>query len=402
MTPKDELPGLDDLDVADRRVLVRCDLNVPLERGDITDDLRIRASLPTLDALLERGGRVAVCSHLGRPKGKPKQELRLAPVAARLGELLNQNIEILTEVIGDEATRACASDAKVVVLENLRFEPGEESNDPAFANQLASLADAYVNDAFGSSHRAHASVVGVAERLASAAGLLLEREVAVLGGLLRNPERPFVTVLGGAKVSDKLGVIDNLLERVDSICVGGAMAFTLLTARGDDVGRSHIEEDRVGEVASMLSRAEERGVEILLPTDVVAAESAEPGSPHDTVALDDIGDRMGVDIGPLTAEAFARSLAGARTVLWNGPMGIFEIDEYSTGTKAVAEALAGATKSGAFTVVGGGDSAAALRELGMTESASHVSTGGGATLEFLEGKDLPGIAVLRTRRKEGA
>jgi phosphoglycerate kinase len=402
MTPKDELPGLDDLDVAGRRVLVRCDLNVPLERGDITDDLRIRASLPTLDALLERGGRVAVCSHLGRPKGKPKQELRLAPVAARLGELLNEDIEILTEVIGDEATRACASDAKVVVLENLRFEPGEESNDPAFADELASLADVYVNDAFGSSHRAHASVVGVAERLASAAGLLLEREVEVLGGLLRDPERPFVTVLGGAKVSDKLGVIDNLLERVDSICVGGAMAFTLLTARGDDVGRSPIEEDRVGEVTNVLSRAEERGVEILLPTDVVAAESAEPGSPHDTVALDDIGDRMGVDIGPLTAEAFARSLAGARTVLWNGPMGIFEIDEYSTGTKAVAEALAGATKSGAFTVVGGGDSAAALRELGMTESASHVSTGGGATLEFLEGKDLPGIAVLRTRRKEGA
>jgi phosphoglycerate kinase len=402
MSPKDELPGLDDLDVAGRRVLVRCDLNVPLERGDITDDLRIRASLPTLDALLERGGRLAVCSHLGRPKGKPKQELRLAPVAARLGELLNEDIEILTEVIGDEATRACASDAKVVVLENLRFEPGEESNDPAFADELASLADVYVNDAFGSSHRAHASVVGVAERLASAAGLLLEREVEVIGGLLRDPERPFVTVLGGAKVSDKLGVIDNLLERVDSICVGGAMAFTLLTARGDDVGRSPIEEDRVGEVTNVLSRAEERGVEILLPTDVVAAESAEPGSPHDTVALDDIGDRMGVDIGPLTAEAFARSLAGARTVLWNGPMGIFEIDEYSTGTKAVAEALAGATKSGAFTVVGGGDSAAALRELGMTESASHVSTGGGATLEFLEGKDLPGIAVLRTRRKEGA
>jgi phosphoglycerate kinase len=402
MTPKDELPGLDDLDVADRRVLVRCDLNVPLERGDITDDLRIRASLPTLDALLERGGRVAVCSHLGRPKGKPKQELRLAPVAARLGELLNENIEILTEVIGDEATKACASDAKVVVLENLRFEPGEESNDPAFADELASLADAYVNDAFGSSHRAHASVVGVTERLASAAGLLLEREVEVLGGLLRDPERPFVTVLGGAKVSDKLGVIYNLLERVDSICVGGAMAFTLLSARGDDVGRSHIEEDRVAEVANVLSRAEERGVEILLPTDVVAAESAEPGAPHDPVALDDIGDRMGVDIGPLTAEAFARSVGAARTVLWNGPMGIFEIDEYSTGTKAVAEALAGATKSGAFTVVGGGDSAAALRELGMMESASHVSTGGGATLEFLEGKDLPGIAVLRTRRKEGA
>lgn len=395
MTPTKELPGLDDLEVADRRVLVRCDLNVPLERGAITDDLRIRASIPTLDALLERGGRVAVCSHLGRPKGKRTEEFRLAPVAARLGELLNEDIEVLNEVVGDEADRACASDARVVVLENLRFEPGEESNDPAFADELASLADAYVNDAFGSSHRAHASVVGVPQRLASAAGLLLEREVDVLGELLREPERPFVTVLGGAKVTDKLGVIDNLLERVDTICVGGAMAFTLLAARGEQIGRSRIEEDRVAEVAKVLSRAEERDVEILLPTDVVAAERAEPGSPHDTAALNDIGERMGVDIGPLTGETFARAIGAARTVLWNGPMGIFEIDEYSAGTKAVAEALAGATQNGAFTVVGGGDSAAALRELGMMDSATHVSTGGGATLEFLEGKDLPGVAALR-------
>jgi phosphoglycerate kinase len=395
MTPTKELPRLVDLEVANRRVLVRCDLNVPLERGAITDDLRIRASVPTLDALLERGGRVAVCSHLGRPKGKPIDEFRLAPVAARLGELLNEDIEILNEVVGDEADRACASDARVVVLENLRFEPGEESNDPAFADELASLADAYVNDAFGSSHRAHASVVGVPQRLASAAGLLLEREVDVLGELLREPERPFVTILGGAKVADKLGVIDNLLERVDTICIGGAMAFTLLAARGEQIGRSRIEEDRVAEVAKVLSRATERGVEILLPTDVVAAERAEPGSPHDTAALNDIGERMGVDIGPLTGETFARAIGAARTVLWNGPMGIFEIDEYSAGTKAVAEALAGATQNGAFTVVGGGDSAAALRELGMMDSATHVSTGGGATLEFLEGKDLPGVAALR-------
>jgi phosphoglycerate kinase len=395
MTPTKELPRLVDLEVANRRVLVRCDLNVPLERGAITDDLRIRASVPTLDALLERGGRVAVCSHLGRPKGKPIDEFRLAPVAARLGELLNEDIEILNEVVGDEADRACASDARVVVLENLRFEPGEESNDPAFADELASLADAYVNDAFGSSHRAHTSVVGVPQRLASAAGLLLEREVDVLGELLREPERPFVTILGGAKVADKLGVIDNLLERVDTICIGGAMAFTLLAARGEQIGRSRIEEDRVAEVAKVLSRAAERGVEILLPTDVVAAERAEPGSPHDTAALNDIGERMGVDIGPLTGETFARAIGAARTVLWNGPMGIFEIDEYSAGTKAVAEALAGATQNGAFTVVGGGDSAAALRELGMMDSATHVSTGGGATLEFLEGKDLPGVAALR-------
>jgi phosphoglycerate kinase len=394
-----ELPGLEDLEVSGRRVLVRCDLNVPLEDGDIADDLRIRASLPTLNALLERGGRVAVCSHLGRPKGKPVEALRLRPVASRLGELLNGEVEILSEVVGENVAKACSSDADVVVLENLRFDPGEESNDHAFAERLASLADAYVNDAFGSSHRAHASVVGVAERLPSAAGLLLQREVDVLEGLLRDPARPFVAVLGGAKVSDKLGVIENLLERVDSICVGGAMAFTLLAARGEDVGRSRVEQDRLQEVREVLSSAEDHGVDILLPSDVVAAEAPEEGSPHATVPLRDIGARLGVDIGPLSAKSFARTVGEARTVLWNGPMGIFEIDDYSNGTNAVAEAMASATKKGAFTVVGGGDSAAALNELGMMEAASHVSTGGGATLEFLEGKDLPGVAALRA--KEG-
>ena len=394
-----ELRGLEDLEVSGRRVLVRCDLNVPLEDGDITDDLRIRASLPTLNALLDRDGRVAVCSHLGRPKGKPVEALRLRPVASRLGELLNREVVILTEVVGENVAKACSSNAEVVVLENLRFDPGEESNDPAFAERLASLAEAYVNDAFGSSHRAHASVVGVAERLPSAAGVLLQREIDVLGELLRDPARPFVAVLGGAKVSDKLGVIENLLERVDTICVGGAMAFTLLAARGEDVGRSRVEQDRLQEVRDVLTNAEHHGVDILLPSDVVAAEAPEEGSPHATVPMRDIGARLGVDIGPLSVETFARTVGEARTVLWNGPMGIFEIDDYSNGTKAVAEAIAGATRKGAFTVVGGGDSAAALNELGMMDAASHVSTGGGATLEFLEGKDLPGVAALRAQER---
>jgi phosphoglycerate kinase len=389
------LPRLDGLEVEGRRVLVRADLNVPLENGAITDDLRVRASLPTLEALLDRGARVAVCSHLGRPKGKVKEELRLAPVGKCLAELLRRDVDILDEVVGSEAERACASGAEVVLLENLRFEPGEEANDEDFSARLAGLAEAYVNDAFGSSHRAHASVVGVPALLPSAAGLLLAKEVAELERLLQDPEHPFVAVLGGAKVSDKLGVLTNLLERVDAIVVGGAMAFTLLAARGQDVGRSRIERDRLDEIARVLEAAKEKDVEVYLPTDVVAADDPEPGSSYATCSLTDIGDRMGVDIGPETATRFAEVVSAARTVLWNGPMGIFEIDDYAAGTKAVAEAIAEATSAGAFTVAGGGDSAAALRELGMTEAVSHLSTGGGASLELLEGKELPGVAALR-------
>jgi phosphoglycerate kinase len=389
------LPPLDGLEVEGRRVLVRADLNVPLEDGAITDDLRVRASLPTLQALLDRGARVAVCSHLGRPKGKVKEELRLAPVGKCVAELLQRDVDILDEVVGSQAERACASDAEVVLLENLRFEPGEEANDEDFSARLAGLADAYVNDAFGSSHRAHASVVGVPALLPSAAGLLLAKEVTELERLLQDPEQPFVAVLGGAKVSDKLGVLTNLLERVDQIVVGGAMAFTLLAARGQDVGRSRVERDRLDEIAKVLEAAKEKGVEVYLPTDVVAAADPEPGSPHATCPLTDIGDRMGVDIGPETAARFAEVVSAARTVLWNGPMGIFEIDDYAAGTRAVAEAIAEATSAGAFTVAGGGDSAAALRELEMTKAVSHLSTGGGASLELLEGKELPGVAALR-------
>lgn len=389
------LPGIDDLDVEGRRVIVRCDLNVPLAGDSITDDLRIRAAVPTLQALLDRGALLAVCSHLDRPKGRVIEHLRLAPVGERLCQLLERDVTAVEDVVGEQAATACGSDVRVVLLENLRFEPGEEDNDPAFSDELASLGVAYVNDAFGASHRAHASIVGLPERLASAAGYLLQDEVDKLERLLRGAERPYVAVLGGAKVSDKLDVIGNLLDRVDVICVGGAMAFTLLLAEGHQVGRSLVEEDRVAEVKQILQDARTKGIRILLPDDVVAAESPDARAPHDRVRLERIGDRMGVDIGPQSAARFAEAISAAKTVLWNGPMGIFEIDEYSEGTRAVATAIREATRSGAFTVAGGGDSAAALRKFGMIDAVSHLSTGGGASLELLEGKELPGIAALR-------
>lgn len=393
------LPTIEDLDVSDKRVLVRCDLNVPLKGGEITDDLRVRAAVPTLKALLERGARLAVCSHLGRPKGKVVDELRLAPVGACLEDLLAIDVAILDEVVGDNASEACASNVPVVLLENLRFEPGEEANDEDFSHALTALADAYVNDAFGAAHRAHASIVGPPAELPSAAGYLLADEVTKLERLLTEAESPYVAVLGGAKVSDKLSVIGNLLDRVDAFCIGGAMAFTLLVARGEDVGRSLVEEDRVDEVREILERADAKGVAVHLPTDVVAADEPEADARHETVPLSAIGDRMGVDVGPETAKAFAEVIEGARTVLWNGPMGIFEMEDFAGGTKAVAQAVANATRSGAYTVVGGGDSAAALKQLGMTDQVSHLSTGGGASLELLEGRELPGVTALRKGRE---
>lgn len=395
-----DLPVIDDLNVEGKRILVRCDLNVPLENGRIADDMRIRAAVPTLNALLERGARLAVCSHLGRPKGKRVPELTLRPVAERFRDLMTCDVTLVDEVVGERATDACNSDASLVMLENLRWHPGEEANHPSFAGSLASLGDAYVDDAFGAAHRAHASIVGVPECLPAAAGLLLADEVEKLQRLLDSAEHPYIAVLGGAKVADKLGVIVNLLDRVDAICVGGAMAFTLLTARGLPVGASKVEQDRVDEVRDMLTQADAKGIEIALPSDVVAADAPEEGAPHETTGLEEIGDRAGVDVGPDTAERFAELIAEARTVFWNGPMGIFEVDAYAQGTRAVAEAVAAATKNGAYTVVGGGDSAAALAELDMTDAVSHLSTGGGASLEFLEGKDLPGISILRRKARE--
>jgi phosphoglycerate kinase len=391
------VPAIEDLEVEGRRVLVRCDLNVPIANGRVTDDLRIRASAPTLTALLDRGARLAVCSHLGRPRGKVVDDLRLGPVGRRLGELLEREVLVLTDVVGGAVRAACSSEAPVVLLENLRFDPREERNDPSFAEELASLAEAYVNDAFGASHRAHASIVGVAERLPAAAGLLLRNELDKLERLLTGPARPFVAVLGGAKVSDKLGVIRNLLARVDALCIGGAMAFTLLAAQGKPTGRSRVESDLVADVGRVVADAGSHGTDISLPVDVVAADAVEESAGHEVVAIEDIGDRIGVDIGPRSSELFGASIRRGRTVLWNGPMGIFEIEPFAGGTRAVAQALADATRRGAYTVAGGGDSAAALAQFGMTDAVSHLSTGGGASLELLEGRDLPGVAVLRRK-----
>jgi phosphoglycerate kinase len=389
------LRTLEDLgNLAGRRVLVRCDLNVPLENGTITDDLRIQASVPTLRELLDAGARPAVCSHLGRPKGMVVEALRLAPVGKPLAEALGAPVTALREVVGPEVEAAveAAEPGSVVLLENLRFEPGETDNDPELADQLARLADVYVNDAFGAAHRFHASVVGVAERLPSAAGRLMEREIAVLSRLLHDPERPFVAILGGAKISDKLGVVDALVARVDALLIGGAMAFTFLAAEGVEVGRSLVEPDRFDDVRRAAEHAKERGVLIQLPEDVVAAPEPSVEARSKTFPVGEIPrDQMGLDIGPRSVEEFARTIADAKTVLWNGPMGMFELEPFSAGTRGVARAVAGAP---AFTVVGGGDSLAALRRFDLRDAVDHLSTGGGASLEFLEGRVLPGIAVL--------
>lgn len=390
------VPTLDDLDAGGRRVLVRADLNVPLAGGRVTDDLRISASVPTLQALRHAGACVVVCSHLGRPDGVVVERLRLKPVAERLSDLLSTNVHRADDVVGRSAQRTVddLGEGDVALLENLRFEPGEEADDPEFARRLAGLADAYVNDAFGAAHRAHASVVGVPPLVDQAvAGLLMERELVTLGRLLDDPPRPFVAILGGAKVSDKLGVIANLLSRVETLLVGGAMCFTFLRARGAEVGASKVEEDRLQDCARLLADAAERGVEIVLPTDVVAAEAFDAQAEHRRVAADAVPDGwMGLDIGADTVERFAEVVADAGSVLWNGPMGVFEWESFAAGTQGVARALA---RSDAFSVVGGGDSAAAIRQMGLEDTVDHVSTGGGASLEFLEGIDLPGVAALR-------
>ena len=392
----DQIPGLDQLEAAGRRVLVRVDLNVPLADGQVADALRIEESLPTIRRLRDAGARVILMSHLGRPKGKVVDNLRLAPVATRLSELLGSPVQAASDVVGDDARRVVdgLGDGDVALLENLRFEAGEEANDDAFAEALAALGEAYVDDAFGAAHRAHASVVGVPSRLSPAvAGELLERELSTLSRLLHDPPRPFVAILGGAKVSDKLGVIDNLLERVDRLLIGGAMCFTFLQAKGYDVGASRVEGDQVDTCRDLMARAESSGVKLLLPVDIVAAEAFQPDADYRRVAADGIPDGwMGLDIGSETVDRFSAAVADAGAVLWNGPMGVFEWDEFAKGTEGVARAVADCD---GFTVIGGGDSAAAIRKLGLADEVSHVSTGGGASLEFLEGKDLPGVAALR-------
>jgi phosphoglycerate kinase len=392
--------GLDKLgDLHGKRVLVRSDLNVPLEDGRITDDGRIRASVPTISTLVDAGARVLVTAHLGRPKGAPDPKYSLRPVASRLGELLGTEVAFAEDTVGESAHRVVdqLQDGQVAVLENVRFNEGETSKDEAvrgaFADQLAALADVFVSDGFGVVHRKQASVYDVAQRLPHAMGGLVATEVDVLRRLTENPERPYVVVLGGSKVSDKLGVIDNLLGKADRLLIGGGMVFTFLKAQGYEVGKSLLEEDQLDTCRGYLQRAQESGVQILLPTDVVVAPEFKPDSPATVVPADRMpADQLGLDIGPESGKAFAHALEDAKTVFWNGPMGVFEFEAFAAGTRAVAEAL---TKIDGLSVVGGGDSAAAVRQLGFDESSfGHISTGGGASLEYLEGKDLPGIDVL--------
>ena len=388
---------LEQLNVSGRRVFVRVDFNVPIKNGAITDDTRIRASLPTIQYLLEKGATVILASHLGRPKGKPNPEFSLRPVAERLSQLLGRPVQFAEDSVGDAAreTIAAAGRGGVVLLENLRFHAEEEKNDPAFAKGLAELADAYVNDAFGSAHRAHASTEGIVHHVKeSAPGLLMGKEVEYLGRVLESPDRPFVAVLGGAKVSDKLEVIENLISKVDALLIGGAMAYTFLKARGVAVGKSLVEEDLLDTARDVERRARERGLRLELPVDHVVAPRLEAGAPAETLDVGDeaIGDRMGLDIGPKTIETYRSVIRGAKTVIWNGPMGVFEIDAFARGTIEVAKAVASVS---GITVIGGGDSIAAVAKAGVTDRITHISTGGGASLEFLGGRTLPGVAALK-------
>jgi phosphoglycerate kinase len=386
---------LDQLEVAGKRVFVRVDFNVPLEGGRVTDATRIEATLPTIRWLLEHEARPVLASHLGRPKGKPKPECSLRPAADKLSELLGRAVTLAPDCVGaeTEAVVRAMKPGEVVLLENLRFHAEEEANDDGFARRLATLADVYVNDAFGAAHRAHASTAGITRYLRErAAGRLLHREVEVLSSLLAAPEKPFLAILGGAKVSDKIGVIEHLLDRVQGFCIGGAMAYTFLKAQGKPVGKSRVEEDKVGLARETLARAEAKGVTVHLPVDHLVADAPKDGARTAVVSADAVPDDMlGVDIGPETAKGYSAAIRRARTVLWNGPMGIFEIAAYAKGTMAVAEALAA---SDATSVVGGGDSVAALAQADKLDAVTHVSTGGGASLELLEGRTLPGLAAL--------
>ena len=385
-----------DVDVAGKKILLRCDFNVPQDKetGAITSDKRIVAALPTIRYLLEKKAAVIACSHLGKPKGEWKTKLSLAPVAQRLSELLGQEVIFAKDIVGEDAKAKAAAlqGGQIMLLENLRFDPREEKNDPEFAKELASMAELYVSDAFGTVHRAHASTAGVAAYLPAVSGLLVAKELEVMGGALNNPKRPFVAVLGGAKVSDKIGVINNLLDKADTIIIGGGMAYTFAKAQGGSIGKSLCEEDKLDYAREMIAKAEKNGVKLLLPSDTMAADDFSNDAKRQVVSTMAIPDGWeGMDIGPDTIRTFCDAVKGAGTVVWNGPMGVFEFENFAAGTRAMAQALA---DSGAITIVGGGDSAAAVEQMGFADKITHISTGGGASLEFLEGLELPGVACL--------
>ena len=387
-----------DVEVGGRRVLVRCDFNVPLDDfGKITDDTRIRASLPTIKYLVNAGAKVILCSHLGRPKGTYNAKFSLAPVAKRLSEYFGKEVKLVEDVIGESATSAVASmnNGDIILLENVRFHAEEEANDDNFARELASLADIYVNDAFGTAHRAHASTAGVARYLPAVAGFLMSKEISALQPLLDNPDRPFVVVLGGAKISDKIGVIVKLMEKANKIIIGGAMANTFVVALGGNVGMSRYEKDKVDVAKQILEQADKNNIKIVLPVDTIAVQEFAPEAKAKNVDIFNIPqDYQGMDIGKRTRKIFAKEIKGAKTIVWNGPMGVYEFKRFQKGTQMVAKAVA---KSGATSIVGGGDSVACLNETGYASKITHISTGGGATLEFLEGKNLPGVAVLNDK-----
>lgn len=383
-----------DVDVQGKRVLMRVDFNVPMQDDTITDDRRIRAALPTIKHAIEAGGKVILMSHLGRPKGKPDDAFRLDPVAKRLSELLGQPVQKVDDCIGADVEQAVAKlePGDVLLLENVRFYAQETDNDPEFAKALAALGDIFVNDAFGTAHRAHASTTGVADYLPAVSGFLMEKELEFLGGAVEEPKRPFVAILGGAKVKDKIAVIESLLNKVDTLIIGGGMAYTFLKAQGYEVGNSLLDEERLEFCRSIMAKAEEKGVELLLPVDVVVAKEYGPDAEHKVVSSREMpADWEGLDIGPESAKRFSAAVKDAGTVVWNGPMGVFEFEAFAKGTLSVAQALA---DSSAVTIIGGGDSAAAVEQMGLADKMTHVSTGGGASLEFLEGKVLPGVAAL--------
>ena len=385
---------VEDIEVSGKRVLVRCDFNVKMENGVITSDKRIVASLPTIKYLIEKGAKVILCSHLGRPKGEYNPEFSMAPVAECLSKYLGQEVKLAKDVVGDSAHELASSlkDGEVMLLENVRFEPGETKTDPELSKKFASLADVYVNDAFGSAHRAHSSTAGVADYLPSAVGYLIQKEIKFIGGALENPVRPLVAILGGAKVSDKIGVITNLLDKCDTVIIGGGMAYTFFAAQGYSIGTSLLDSENIENAKAMMAKAKEKGVNFLLPVDNVIADKYDENAQYMTIYSDSIPDGwMGLDIGPVTSELYAKSIKNAGTVIWNGPMGVSEWEHFANGTISVAKGIA---DSHAISIIGGGDSAAAVKKLGFADKMSHISTGGGASLEYLEGKELPGIACI--------